>query len=162
MHGNSFLVCSACDEIGSTYAQHAIKSFFGYLSKKNLVPRMLMLSHRGNVWISKFWRKLMEKKRNFFAKIYEGHIRIWFREKKKSKLSHACVPLKHQLLNLSSRMPKAAEMRQCLVLRKRISVIICEFSVKPFRNMFNALHIWNRRTEQNITLYVGYSKYLRC
>jgi hypothetical protein len=27
MRGNSFLVCSVCDEIGSEYAQHAIKSF---------------------------------------------------------------------------------------------------------------------------------------
>jgi hypothetical protein len=33
MRGNSFLVCSACDEIGSAYAQHAIKSF----------PRMLSM-----------------------------------------------------------------------------------------------------------------------
>ncbi len=43
-------------------------------SSKNLVPRML--SHRGNVRTSKFWRKLKEKKGNFFSKIYEGHIRI--------------------------------------------------------------------------------------
>jgi hypothetical protein len=50
------------------------KKNFGYLSKKNLVPRML--SHRGNVGTLKFWRKSKEKKRNFFAKIYEGHIRI--------------------------------------------------------------------------------------
>ncbi len=47
------------------------KKFFGYLSK-NLVPRML--SHRGNVRTSKFWRKSKEKKRNFFMKIYKGHI----------------------------------------------------------------------------------------
>jgi hypothetical protein len=33
MRGNSFLVCSACNEIGSAYAQHAIKSF----------PRMLSI-----------------------------------------------------------------------------------------------------------------------
>jgi hypothetical protein len=33
MRGNSFLVCSACDEISSAYAQHAIKSF----------PRMLSI-----------------------------------------------------------------------------------------------------------------------
>jgi hypothetical protein len=32
MRGNSFLVCSACDEIGSAYAQHAIKSFSRMLS----------------------------------------------------------------------------------------------------------------------------------
>jgi len=47
---------------------------FGYLSKK-LVPRML--SHCGNVRTSKFWRKSSEtKKKTFFPKIYEGHIRI--------------------------------------------------------------------------------------
>ncbi len=33
MRGNSFLVCTACDEIGSAYAEHAIKSF----------PRMLSI-----------------------------------------------------------------------------------------------------------------------
>ncbi len=66
------------------------KKFLG-ISQKNLVPRMLC--HRGNVWTSKFWRKSKEKKRNFISKIYEGHIRIWLRSKKNSKLSHACVPL---------------------------------------------------------------------
>jgi hypothetical protein len=33
MRGNSFLICSACDEIGSAYAQHA----------KKLFPRMLSI-----------------------------------------------------------------------------------------------------------------------
>jgi hypothetical protein len=33
MRGNLFLVCSACGEIGSAYAQHAVKSF----------PRMLSI-----------------------------------------------------------------------------------------------------------------------
>jgi hypothetical protein len=42
----------------------------------NLVPRML--SHRENVRTSKFWRKSKEKKR-FFSKIYQEHIKIWFR-----------------------------------------------------------------------------------
>ena len=116
MRGNSFLVCSACDKIGSAYAQHVTKSFPRMLSismlqfskntqkyhikmqiltinnrnfeepsrnpskrtkvkilkkkffwislKKNLVP--LMLSHRGNVRTSKFWRKSKEKKQKFF------------------------------------------------------------------------------------------------
>jgi hypothetical protein len=32
------------------------KNIFGYLSKKNLVPRML--SHRGNVRTLKFWQNL--------------------------------------------------------------------------------------------------------
>jgi hypothetical protein len=41
--------------------------------KKNLVPRML--SHRGNVRTSKFWRKSKEIS-EIFSKIYEGHIRI--------------------------------------------------------------------------------------
>jgi hypothetical protein len=36
MRGNSFLVCSACDEIGSAYAQHAIKSFPRMLSVRML------------------------------------------------------------------------------------------------------------------------------
>jgi hypothetical protein len=50
------------------------KNFFWISLKKNLVLRML--SHRGNVGTSKFWRKSKKKKRNFFLKIYEGHIRI--------------------------------------------------------------------------------------
>ncbi len=35
------------------------------------------------------------KEAKFFSKIYEGHIRIWFRSKENSKLSHACVPLRY-------------------------------------------------------------------
>jgi hypothetical protein len=46
------------------------KSFFGYLSKKNLVPRML--SRLVNVRTSKFWRKSKESKRNFFRKFTKG------------------------------------------------------------------------------------------
>ncbi len=38
--------------------------------------------------------KIEGKEAKFFSKIYEGHIRIWFRSNKNSKLSHACVPLK--------------------------------------------------------------------
>jgi hypothetical protein len=37
--------------------------------------------------------KIEGKEANFFSKIYERHIRIWFRSKKNSKWSHACVPL---------------------------------------------------------------------
>ncbi len=37
--------------------------------------------------------KIEGKEAQFFSKIYEGHIRIWLRPKKNSKLSHACVPL---------------------------------------------------------------------
>ena len=50
------------------------KKYFWIAHQKNLVPRML--SHRGNVRTSKFWRKSKEKKRNFFLKIYEGYLRI--------------------------------------------------------------------------------------
>jgi hypothetical protein len=46
------------------------KKNFGISLKKNLVPRML--SHRGNVRTSKFWRKSKDKKRNFFLKFTEG------------------------------------------------------------------------------------------
>jgi hypothetical protein len=42
------------------------EKIFGISLNKNLVPRML--SHRGNVRTSKFWRKSKEKKRNFFRK----------------------------------------------------------------------------------------------
>jgi hypothetical protein len=42
------------------------------ICQKNLVPRML--SHRGNVRTSKFWRKSKEKKRNYFRKFTKG---IW-------------------------------------------------------------------------------------
>jgi hypothetical protein len=37
--------------------------------------------------------KIEGKETKIFSKIYEGHIRISFRSKKNSKLSHACVPL---------------------------------------------------------------------
>jgi hypothetical protein len=119
MRENSFLVCSVCDEIVSSYAQCEIKSFPRMLSmrmlkfskiaqkypikmqistiknqnfekpsrnpsnrtkvkilkknffwiylKKYLVPRML--SHRGNVRTSKFWRKSRRKEAKFFSKI---------------------------------------------------------------------------------------------
>jgi hypothetical protein len=46
------------------------KKNFWISLKKNLVPRML--SHRGNVRTSKFWRKSKEKKRNFFRKFTKG------------------------------------------------------------------------------------------
>jgi hypothetical protein len=46
------------------------KNFFWISLKKNLVPRML--SHRGNVRTSKFWRKSKEKKRNYFRKFTKG------------------------------------------------------------------------------------------
>jgi hypothetical protein len=46
------------------------KKFFWISLQKNLFPRML--SHRGNVRTSKFWRKSKEKKRNFFRKFTKG------------------------------------------------------------------------------------------
>jgi hypothetical protein len=42
------------------------KKNFWISLNNNLVPRML--SHRGNVRTSKFWRKSKETKRNFFRK----------------------------------------------------------------------------------------------
>ncbi len=41
--------------------------------------------------------KIEGKEAKFFLKIYEGHTRILFRSKKNSKLSHACVPLSHEI-----------------------------------------------------------------
>ncbi len=41
----------------------------------------------------KILAKIEGKEANFFSKIYQGHIRIWFKSKKNSKLFHACVPL---------------------------------------------------------------------
>ncbi len=38
--------------------------------------------------------KIEGKEAKFFSKVYEGHIRIRFRSKKNSKLSHACVPFR--------------------------------------------------------------------
>ncbi len=116
MRWNWFRVCSACDKIVSAYALHthaisfeneskipnknanfAFKFWkqkcFGYLSKKiwfrvcSVTAEMFEHQNSG------------ENRRKrcifFFSKIYEGHIRIWFRSKKNSKLSHACVPLTH-------------------------------------------------------------------
>ncbi len=79
-----------------------------------------LIGPKGRFWIQNFWdisqkkfgsayaqslrkcsnieilAKIEGKEAKFFSKIYEGHIRIWFRSKKKSKLSHACVPLKSE------------------------------------------------------------------
>jgi hypothetical protein len=46
------------------------KKFFWISLKKNLVLRML--SHRGNVRTSKFWRKSKDKKQIFFRKFTKG------------------------------------------------------------------------------------------
>ncbi len=66
------------------------KNFFGYLSKKIWFRACSitaeMFEHRNS-------GENRRKRSEFFSKIYEGHIRIWFRPKKNSKLSHACVPL---------------------------------------------------------------------
>jgi hypothetical protein len=56
--------------INTTIVKILGKQFFGYLSKKFLVPRML--SHRVNVRTSKFWRKSKETKRNIFRKFTKG------------------------------------------------------------------------------------------
>ncbi len=47
-----------------------------------------------------FLAKIEGKEAKFFSKIYEGLIRILFRSKKNSKLSHACVPLKEVLFGV--------------------------------------------------------------
>ncbi len=47
------------------------KNFLLDISKKNLVPRML--SHRGNVRTSKFWRKSKEKKQKNFANLRRAY-----------------------------------------------------------------------------------------
>ncbi len=69
------------------------KNFFLISLKKNLVPRML--SHRVNVRTSKFWRKSKETKRIFFRKFTKGILGFDLGQKKNSKISHACVPLKY-------------------------------------------------------------------
>ncbi len=135
MRGNSFLICSACDKIGSAYAQHAIKSFphmlsirllyFLKMTQKSLIKMQISpiknpnfekpsrnLSNRTKVKILKkkfldisqkkfgsayaqspqkclnieILAKIEGKEANFFSKIYEGHIRIGFRSKKKIKI----------------------------------------------------------------------------
>ncbi len=55
-----------------------------------------MLSHRVNVRTSKFWRKSKEKRRNVFRKFTKGIQGFDLGQQKKSKLSHACVPLTHE------------------------------------------------------------------
>jgi hypothetical protein len=66
------------------------KKIFGYLSKKILFGvcsvTTEMFDHRNS-------GENQRKRSKMFSKIYEGHIRIWFRLKKNSKLSHACVSL---------------------------------------------------------------------
>ncbi len=61
MRGNSFLVCSACDEIGSAYAQHAIKSFQNFEKPSPNLPA---------------WTKVKILKKNFFGYLSK---KIWFR-----------------------------------------------------------------------------------
>jgi hypothetical protein len=65
--------------------------FFGYLSKKIWLR---VCSATAEMFEHRILAKIEGREANFFSKIYEGHIRIWFRSKKNSKLSHACVPLK--------------------------------------------------------------------
>jgi hypothetical protein len=87
MRWNWFRVCSACDKIVSAYAQKSLikmqispiknqnfektsKNLSDRTEVKILVPRML--SHRGNVRTSKFWRKSKEKKQKIFRKFTKG------------------------------------------------------------------------------------------
>jgi hypothetical protein len=48
--------------------------------------------------------KIEGEEANKFSKIYQGHIRIWFRSKNKSKLFHACEPLTRQTLSFFYRI----------------------------------------------------------
>jgi hypothetical protein len=75
--------------IGAKWTFWKKKFFFGYFSEK-LVPHML--SHRETVRTSKLWQKSKEKKRNIFSKIYQGHIRIWFRSKNFKIISPLNMP----------------------------------------------------------------------
>ncbi len=71
------------------------KTNFWIAHQKNLVPRML--SHCGKMWTVFEHQNSGEnrrKRREIFLKISKGHIRIWFRSDKNSKLSHDCAPLK--------------------------------------------------------------------
>ncbi len=66
------------------------KKFFGCLSK-NMWFRVCsvtaeMFEHRNS-------GENRRKRSEIFSKIYKGHIRILFRSKKNSKLSHVCVLL---------------------------------------------------------------------
>jgi hypothetical protein len=65
------------------------KNFFDSSSKKFRVCSVTaeMFEHRNS-------GENRRKRSEIFSKVYEGHIRIWFRYEKNSKLSHACVPLK--------------------------------------------------------------------
>ena len=70
------------------------KNYFEYLSKKIWFR---VCSVTAEMFEHRNLAKIDRKEANFFSKIYEGHIRIWFRSKKNSKLSHACVPLRSRL-----------------------------------------------------------------
>ncbi len=135
---NRFLVCSVCDKMVSTYAQHALAIIFENTKKnpklkcKFRLKKIKILKNRlgthiiGPQWT--FWEKknfgYLSKKfgsgyaqstrkySNFkilakiegkeakkISPIYQGHIRIWFRSKYKSKLFHACEPLTRQTLS---------------------------------------------------------------
>ncbi len=74
------------------------KKFCWYLSKKFGSAYAQSPRKCSNIEIL---AKIEGKEAKFFSKIYEGQIRIWFRSKKNSKLSHACVPLSSRLSILS-------------------------------------------------------------
>ena len=105
------------DPSNKTIVKILEKKFFLISLKKKLVPRML--SHRVNVRISKFWRKSKETKRKIFRKIYQGHIRIWFRSKKNSKISHACVPLRNSKIRIRNCFSTDPRIRIRIQITKR-------------------------------------------
>ncbi len=75
----------------STKVKILKKKNFGYLLKKFGSAYAQSPRKYSNIEIL---AKIEGKEAKFFSKIYEGHMRIWLRSKKNSKLSHACVPLK--------------------------------------------------------------------
>jgi hypothetical protein len=90
------------------------KNFFGYLSNK-IWFRVCsvtaeMFEHRNS------GENRRKRSEFFFSKIYEGHIRIWFRSKKNSKLSHACVPLRYSWLKFGSAWDMDIAVRDTLPL----------------------------------------------
>ena len=113
MRGNSFLVWSACDEIGSAYAQHAIKSFprmlsirmlkFSKMTQKSLIKMQISpiknqncekpsrnLSNRTKVKILKKKKFLISLKKNLVPRMlsHRDNVRtskFWRKSKEKKR-----------------------------------------------------------------------------
>ncbi len=91
--------------------------------------------------------KIEGKEAKFFSKIYEGHIRIWFRSKKNSKLSHACVPLSMMLImvvNFLGNQPAVKKLFRRIITRwfnRLLKFLVCTVRSKTFRqkNIFDKI-----------------------